>query len=60
MDPDEVLKRIREACAELDSELASSDHVSAASAGALVSAVQDLDEWLSRGGFLPIAWVSGE
>lgn len=46
MDPNEALKRIRELINDGDS----ADVL-------LVEAFEALDNWLSRGGFLPSAWV---
>lgn len=48
MDPDEALKRIR--------ALYDADHDSY-TAEELIDLIQGLDEWLSRGGFLPKAWI---
>jgi hypothetical protein len=60
MDPTETLKRIRGLVSSL-TELrmdASCDDV-AEDGEELASAVNDLDEWLSRGGFLPRQWTEG-
>lgn len=60
MDPTETLKRIRGLVSML-TELrmdASCDDV-AEDGEELASAVNELDEWLSRGGFLPRQWAEG-
>lgn len=55
MDPNATLKRIRELVeAVLDHDLDDRDALDAA--GYLADAVQALDQWLSKGGFLPEAW----
>lgn len=56
MDPNATLARIRELTASLlDSD---ADPGTAASIGdQLAEHVQALDEWLSKGGFLPRAWT---
>lgn len=50
MDPDEVLTRVRDAIAAL------ADGGGIEEAAELIDAFNDLDDWLSRGGFLPSAW----
>ncbi len=51
MDPNETLARIRALCADMTD-------IDDADAAELVELVGALDEWLSRGGFLPQAWIS--
>lgn len=56
MDPDVTLADIRALCADMpDSETTSAADMGAHLA-ALIDSVEALDEWLSRGGFLPAAW----
>lgn len=52
MDPDEALRQLREAIATLNQD----DHRREIAAEQVVDHFQALDEWLSRGGFLPKAW----
>lgn len=54
MDPNEALRQIRESASRY---LDSGRHVDA---GTLAEHVEALDEWLSRGGFLPDAWTAEE
>lgn len=56
MDPNATLKRIL----ELVEEIHSTDNPNylANRAPELAEAVEALDEWLSRGGFLPTRWIS--
>jgi len=54
MDPNEALRRIR-AQAKRASE-ASTNETAAIIAEEALEAFADLDEWLSRGGFLPSSW----
>lgn len=57
MDPNETLRLLREAVAEYRRPLPFSDSDEAAQLLAdLVQHVEALDEWLSKGGFLPSAW----
>lgn len=60
MDPDEALRRIRELAAELLDNYPGTDFLPSSNyetdATALAEKVQDLDGWLSRGGFAPQAW----
>ncbi len=51
MDPNETLERLRELAAII---VRSDDDATAAYE--LADAVQNLDQWLSNGGFLPQAW----
>lgn len=54
MDSNAALARIREVVQELDGE---TDEFKYGQLGEeLCQLVQGLDEWLSRGGFLPQAW----
>ena len=65
MDPNETLRKIREAARDvrlaLDSYANDTDPLTrafalAASSDSLADATEALDEWLSKGGFLPSAW----
>lgn len=62
VDPNETLRRLREAAAEFVKR-DEADVVNPADMYALgsqvVDAAADLDEWLSRGGFLPADWARG-
>ena len=54
MDPDEALAQLREA---IESVWAAESSVAASSAADRVAEhAAALDQWLSRGGFLPAAW----
>ncbi|MBK6639629.1 MAG: hypothetical protein IPG34_19600 [Rhodocyclaceae bacterium] len=53
MDPNETLKRIR-MIVKRDLE---GDTMSVDDFDVLVDLVNDLDEWMSRGGFPPTEWV---
>lgn len=55
MDPNETLVELREAISLYDG---GPDHDYEA-AGRFMNAFEALDEWLSKGGFLPDAWVNG-
>jgi hypothetical protein len=57
MDPNEALRRIRAAIADLQS--AESSSAVSVAADELAEHTQALDEWMSRGGFLPTAWAAG-
>ena len=48
MDPNATLKVIRRMLAANEEDM---------DVGELCCAVRDLDEWMSRGGFLPVEWV---
>lgn len=54
MDPNEALRLIREAIKRMQAASHADDYTDAASD--LADAVQALDEWLTRGGFLPEEW----
>lgn len=67
MDPNETLTRMRDAMAALRTaleedgpddvdELVGGDPIEDAAVD-LLDAVEDLDEWLTKGGFVPDAWV---
>lgn len=61
MDPNTALTRIRELITEADALYASLCHEDSEVHEilyTLTEAVEGLDRWLSRGGFLPEAWVS--
>jgi hypothetical protein len=55
VDPNETLQRLREACRDLRqaSSIAQSDDA----AELLAEHAESLDEWLTRGGFLPAEWL---
>jgi hypothetical protein len=56
MDPNATLQRIRELVEALtDHDMEDSDVVDAA--GSLAESVGNLDGWISKGGFLPDAWL---
>lgn len=57
MDVDELLRLIRQDIA--DFRAARSYEAEAAAGDLLAQRVTDLDEWLSRGGFLPADWNKG-
>lgn len=52
MDPNETLREIR----DLAFAVLNTDDPAASTAHALAARVSDLDEWLTRGGFLPDSW----
>jgi DNA-binding HxlR family transcriptional regulator len=54
MDVNETLARIRKICADMN--VARYEYESAALGEDLRQAFADLDEWLSKGGFLPEDW----
>jgi hypothetical protein len=57
MDPNQALKDARETNAEADAAMERGDQEAAASALIiLANRFEALDEWLTRGGFLPEAW----
>lgn len=63
MDPNETLKRLREAVGEVENELAADDGAGTLDPlgekehlRELVDSFRDLDGWLSRGGFPPRDW----
>jgi hypothetical protein len=56
MDPNEILRLMREVVAEYRKPQPSSDSLLAD----LVQQVEAMDEWLSKGGFLPSAWEREE
>jgi hypothetical protein len=51
MDPDEALRKMRRALKKYGDGLENGD-----TEEALVVSARALDEWLSKGGFLPEAW----
>lgn len=55
MDPDQVLRLAREANA--NSLTTSDSDLAAELADEALNHYADLDEWLSKGGFLPKAWA---
>lgn len=56
MDVNKTLATIRECVGELRSQDDDGTLDSDSQTGALLEAIESLDEWLSRGGFLPDAW----
>lgn len=46
MDPDEALRRMRDLCT-----------IDGVDPEKIVAQFQELDEWLTKGGFLPEAWA---
>lgn len=56
MDPNEVLRLIRESVAELRNS-DDDNTLDGSQVGQLVDAIEALDEWLTKGGFLPSAWA---
>ena len=56
MDPDETLKCAREALEILNCDL-SFEPARLDASDDLVAAFEALDEWLSKGGFLPADWA---
>ncbi len=61
MDPTETLRRLRNIMAAFDAEdatpMSTADTERLASLGEeFVNTFEDLDEWLSKGGFLPADW----
>jgi hypothetical protein len=59
MDPDEALKKAREAIARYRRTLPCNDYDQLGHADALADAFEALDGWLSKGGFPPKAWSTG-
>jgi hypothetical protein len=58
VDPNELLARLREACRQTLADLddpATSDDVTVNESN-MAEAFLQLDDWVSRGGFLPGAW----
>lgn len=56
MDPNANLKELRELAAELIRLLDAEDHIDENDVNRLCELVEALDQWISRGGFLPAAW----
>ena len=56
MDPNAALATIRECVGELRSQDDDGILDSGSQTGALLEAIESLDEWLCRGGMLPDAW----
>jgi hypothetical protein len=56
MDPDETLRRIREQIQNVPSADEQPEAVLDYAYDALVEHFQALDEWLSKGGYVPRAW----
>lgn len=53
MDPDAALAQIRELIVKHQT---SSEEISTSDAAELVELVDSLDEWMTKGGFLPTEW----
>lgn len=59
MDPNATVKELRELCEEIAEALDNGADAGDINAEArFVELFQGLDEWMSKGGFLPEAWVS--
>lgn len=58
MDPDECLKQIRQALLLMGE--AESDAAYMTAASDLFNAVEAMDAWMSKGGFMPTAWWSAK
>lgn len=56
MDPNELLRRLREIVAEYYA----GDKSAHATAQEMVYEFESLDEWLTNGGFLPTDWIHEE
>lgn len=54
MDPDEALRELRALCARVQAE----HRLSQADVERGAELFAGLDDWLSRGGFIPVAWQS--
>ena len=61
MDPNETLRRLRALAATIlgDHENPDGNGVDQDDAAALAEHVNALDEWITRGGFLPEPWANG-
>lgn len=55
MDPDEALRILRLTAKQMDAD--ENPLIFAAHANELIEHFTALDEWLSKGGFLPAAWA---
>jgi hypothetical protein len=60
MDPNAALKNIREAVGELRNQDDDGVLDGTSQVGFLLESVEALDEWLTKGGFLPDAWSTQE
>ncbi len=60
MDPDANLQEQRELTHKLIEALAHTTPVDEVDVARLCELVQDLDNWIKRGGFLPAAWQPKE
>jgi len=56
MDPNANLKEIRSLAKSVYAQWEAGLDINQGNAAELVSLVQDLDEWITRGGFLPQDW----
>jgi glycine/D-amino acid oxidase-like deaminating enzyme len=58
MDPDANLARQRELVKQIDAAFSTENYVEVADAASqLVELISALDEWMSKGGYLPAAWA---
>lgn len=57
MDPNEVLADLRARCDAVEASFSEEVHLAARP---LVDSFRALDEWISRGGFLPKDWTWGQ
>lgn len=55
MDPDVMLEQIRDRVSDL-----LSDNIYSGPAMRLAEQVEELDEWITQGGFLPAAWKQAQ
>ncbi len=60
MDPNATLATLRNAIIQMDAAESSADLSYQIAAEELRDAAEALDDWLSKGGFLPDAWQHGE
>lgn len=56
MDPNECLSRIRQVSARIQQTIDAGRMPDTHDAGTLASLATALDEWITRGGFLPAEW----
>lgn len=60
MDPNECLKVILDRAREIVENSDTNYSVASCDALELAESVQNLDEWIRDGGFLPDAWLEGQ
>lgn len=60
MDPNETLRMARTAAAAITSAIDNEEDVQFGNVERLAEAFEALDEWLSKGGFVPDAWRRGD